>query len=137
MGYEYTIEQRPRLVYLRRRGEADVAGWRETMLRLTTDPAFARGTPILFDVTASDSNPPPGQSQVLAAMWRDLVGDSCVAIVASNAGARALAKHLEVISGGHIRAFDNVDEARAWLAGPGSPGKVNRRHRRPRAPRET
>ena len=120
MPYEYVIEQRPRLVYLRRRGEADVAGWRETMLRMTTDPAFATGTPILFDLTASDSNPPPGQSQVLAAMWRDLVGDSCVAIVASKDATRALAKHLEIISGGHIRAFDNVDEARAWLTASGT-----------------
>jgi hypothetical protein len=115
MPYEYNIEQQPRLVYLRRTGEADVASWRETMLRMTTDPEFARGTPILFDMTASDSNPPPGQSQVIAAMWRDLVGDSCVAMVASKAATRALAKHLEVISGGHVRAFDNVDEARAWL----------------------
>lgn len=120
MAYEYTIEQQPRLVYLRRRGEADVAGWRQTMLRMTTDPAFARGTPILFDVTASDSNPPSGQGQVLAAMWRDLVGDSCVAMVASKAETLAVAKHLEVISGGHVRAFDNVDEARAWLTGSGS-----------------
>jgi hypothetical protein len=120
MAYEYTIEQHPRLVYLRRRGEADVAGWRETMLRMTTDPAFARGTPILFDVTASDSNPPSGQSQVLAAMWRDLVGDSYVAMVASKAETQALLKHLEVISGGHVRAFDNVDEARAWLTCAGS-----------------
>ena len=44
-------------------------------MRTTTDPAFARSTPIAFDVTASDSDPPSGQSQVLAAMWPDLVGD--------------------------------------------------------------
>jgi hypothetical protein len=117
MAYEYTIERQPRLVYLRRIGEADVADWRETMLRLIDDPAFASGTPILFDLTASDSNPPPGQSEVLAAMWRDLVGNSCVAMVASKPETRAVAKRLEIITGGHVRAFDNLDEARAWLTG--------------------
>ena len=115
MAYEYTIERQPRLVYLRRTGEADVAGWRETMLRLIQDPAFASGTPILFDLTASDSNPPPGQSEVIAEMWRDLVGNSCVAMVASKPGTRARVKRLEIITDGQVRAFDNLDEARAWL----------------------
>jgi hypothetical protein len=115
MAYEYTIERQQQLVYLRRTGEADVAEWRETMLRLIHDPAFASGTPILFDLTASDSNPPPGQSEVLAAMWRDLVGNSCVAMVTSKPGTRALAKRLEVLTGGQVRSFDNLDEARAWL----------------------
>ena len=115
MAYEYTIERQPQLVHLRRTGQADVAGWRETMLRLIHDPAFASGTPILFDLTASDSNPPPGQSELLAAMWRDLVGSSLVAMVASKPGPRALARRLEIITGGHVRAFDNLDEARAWL----------------------
>ena len=118
MAYDYRIELRPRLVCLRRIGAADVADWRETMLRLLDDPAFVEGTPILFDVSHSDSNPPPGQGPLLAAMWHDLVAKSSVAMVASKPETLGVAKHLELITGGHVRAFDNVEEARAWLTGP-------------------
>jgi len=118
MAYEYRIELRPRLVCLRRIGQADVADWRETMLRLLDDPAFVEGTPILFDVSQSDSNPPPGQGPLLAAMWHDLVAKSSVAMVASKPETFGVAKHLELITRGHVRAFDNVEEARAWLTGP-------------------
>ena len=115
MAYHYTIELKPRLVCLRRTGEADVADWRETMLRLIDDPRFVEGTPILFDLSHSDSNPPSGQGPLLAAMWHDLAAHSSVAMVASKPETLAIARHLELITGGHLRAFDNVDEARAWL----------------------
>ena len=95
MTYDYTIERQPRLVCLFRTGEADVADWRETMLRLINDPAFIEGTPILFDLRRSDSNPPPGQGTLLAAMWNDLVGTSRVAMVASQPDTLAVARHLE------------------------------------------
>ena len=117
MTYDYTIERRPGLVCLRRTGEADVADWRETMLRLINDPAFVEGTPILFDLRQSDSNPPPGQGPLLAAMWHDLVGSSRVAMVAAQPGTLAVARHLEILTNGQVRAFDNVDEARDWLTG--------------------
>ena len=116
IAYDYTIECRPRLVRLSRIGEADVADWRATMLRVIHDPAFVEGTPILFDLRQSDSNPPAGQGQLIAAMWHDLVADSRVAMVASKPATIAISKHLELITKGHVRAFDNVEEARAWLA---------------------
>ena len=114
--YAYTIERRPRLVRLSRIGEADVAEWRETMLRLTKDPAFVEGTPILFDLRQSDSNPPSGQVPLLAAMWEDFVANSRIAMVASKPETLAISKHLELITKGQMRAFDNEEEARAWLA---------------------
>ena len=117
MPYDYTISSKPRLVWLRRIGEADVADWRETMLRLIGDPAFVEGTPILFDVRQSDSNPPPGQGRLLAAMWRDLVPNSRVAVVAGTSMTFNVAKRLETNTDGHVRAFDNLDEARDWLMG--------------------
>ena len=116
MAYSYTIERRPRLVRLSRVGEADVADWRETMLRLINDPAFVEGTPILFDLRQSDSNPPPGHGSLLAAMWQDFVGSSRVAMVASKPETLAITKNLELLSKGHVRTFDNAEEARAWLA---------------------
>ena len=85
------------------------------MLRIINDPAFVEGTSILFDLRQSDSNPPPGQGPLLAAMWHDLVGSSRVAMVALRPDTLAFARHLEVLTDGHVRAFDNVDEARAWL----------------------
>jgi hypothetical protein len=115
MTYDYTIERHPRLVCLRRIGEADVAGWRETMLEIINDPAFVEGTPILFDLRQSDANPPPGQGSLLAAMWHDLVGSSRVAMVTPQQGTLAFARHLEALTAGQVRAFDNMDEARAWL----------------------
>lgn len=117
MPYDYTISSKPSLVWLRRIGEADVADWRETMLRLIGDPAFVEGTPILFDVRQSDSNPPPGQGRLLAAMWRDLVPNSRVAVVAGTSLTLSVAKRLETNTEGHVRAFDNLDEARDWLMG--------------------
>ena len=117
MVYDYTIDRSPRLVRLYRSGEADVAGWRETMLRLIGDPEFIHGTPILFDLRQSDSNPPPGQTRLLAAMWDDLVPGSRVAMVASKAETRTVTRQLEVLTKGHVRAFDNVEEAQAWLTG--------------------
>ena len=117
MPYDYTINSKPPLVWLRRIGEADVADWRETMLRLIGDPAFVDGTPILFDVRLSDSNPPPGQGRLLAAMWRDLVPNSRVAVVAGTSLTLGVAKRLETNTEGHVRAFDNLDEARDWLMG--------------------
>ena len=94
-----------------------MADWRETMLRLIEDPAFVEGTPILFDVRHSDSNPPPGQGRLLAAMWRVLVPNSRVAVVAGTSMTLNVAKRLEANTQGHVRAFDNLEEARDWLMG--------------------
>ena len=109
-------------------GEADVADWRETMLRLIGDPAFVEGTPILFDVRQSDSNPPPGQGRLLAAMWRDLVPNSRVAVVAGTSMTFNIAKRLETnTAGARARVRQSRRSARLADGCAGPRGQVIRR----------
>jgi hypothetical protein len=113
--FHYEIVPKPPHVILRGVGSVDVDMWQTTMQHVVADPRFSQGLPILLDLTEVVNAPQPGDAAIAAIRWRAMAPKSRGAILTAGETEFAVAREVEAITGGRIRAFDDRDAALTWL----------------------
>jgi hypothetical protein len=116
MPFTYSFAKTlPGIVVLRARGEANVVLWAAAMRYIIADSAFRQTTPIVLDVTDALGAPTLEDVVVIAQIWRLLTPRSRGAIVAPDAEQLRIARQIEQLSEGRVRAFTDVQAAVEWL----------------------
>ncbi len=116
MPFTYSFAKRfSRLVHLRARGDSSVVHWATAMRYIIADGAFRQTTPILLDVTDALGKPTLEETIVIAQIWRLLTPRSPGAIVAPDEDKLRIARQIEQLSDGRVRAFKDLQAAVEWL----------------------
>ncbi len=104
-----------RVVVLRASGDANVVLWATAMRYIVADRAFRQTTPIVLDVTEACGAPTSEEIVVVAQIWRLMTPQSLGAIVAADDDKLRIARQIEQLSEGRVRAFTDVQAAVEWL----------------------
>ena len=114
-----------RFVVLRASGDASLVLWAEAMRHVIANRAVRHTTPILLDVTDALGSPTAEEILMLAQTWRLMAPRSRGAIVAPEGDKLRVAKRIEQLSEGRVRAFVDRQAALDWLDPVTSPVTIH------------